>query len=421
MEQLNIALATIGVAVLVLGVCSRPLNRSVLPLPVAAFAIGILIGPVGMGTLDPATWAYPEKILEETARLTLGISLMGIALRIPPRYPFQHWRTFLVLLGLGMPLMFLISSLLAYWTLGVPFLLALLVGAAICPTDPVVASSIVTGNLAKESLPERFRHTLSTESGANDGLVFPFVLLPILLLEHTAASAWGQWLFTVVLWQTLGAVAFGVLLGWLAGRALNLAERKATIDHLSFLAVTLALTVGTLGLGKVVGMDSILAVFAAGVAFDQVVGGKDRAVESNIQESINLFFTLPAFMLFGVMIPLEKWLELGWGGLALAVLVLLLRRLPVLLLLRPLLPLWHDYRMVITAGYFGPIGISSLFYGMMILNKSGHEIAWTAGSLVVGASILGHGISAAPAARLYHRRYGSEPEAKQNSASGPVR
>lgn len=414
MEQLNIALATVGVVVLGLGLCSRPLNRSVVPLPVAAFFVGILLGPVGMGTLDPAAWAYPDKILEETARLTLGISLMGIALRIPRRYPLQHWRTFLVLLGVGMPLMFLISSLLAYWTLGIPFLLALLVGAAICPTDPVVASSIVTGKLAEDTLPGRFRHTLSFESGANDGLAFPFVLLPLLLLEYTAANAWSQWLFVVVLWQTLGAVAFGVFLGWLAGLALNLAEKKAAIDHPSFLAVTLALTVGTLGLGKLVGMDSILAVFAAGVAFDQVVGGKDRAVEGNIQESINLFFTLPAFVLFGVMIPLEGWLALGWPGLALAVLVLLLRRLPVLLLLRPLLPVWRDYRMAVTAGYFGPIGISAVFYGMMILNKSGQEIAWTAGSLVVCASILGHGVTAAPAARLYHRRYGSGAGGEQS-------
>lgn len=415
MEQLNIALATIGVVVLGLGFCSRPLNQSMVPLPVAAFFVGILIGPVGTGALDPATWGHPAKILEETARLTLGIALMGIALRLPRGYLWQHWRTFLVLLGLGMPLMFLVSSLLAYWVLGIPMLLALLVGAAICPTDPVVASSVVTGNLAKESLPERFRHTLSAESGANDGLAFPIVLLPLLLLEHTAASAGGQWLFTVVLWQTLGAVAFGALLGWLAGRMLNLAEKKATIDHSSFLAVTLALTVGTLGLGKLVGMDSILAVFAAGVAFDQVVGGEDRAAEDNIQESVNLFFTLPAFMLFGVMVPVASWLELGWRGLALAVLVLALRRLPVLLLLRPLLPLWRDYRMAVTAGYFGPIGISTVFYAMMILNKSGHEIAWTAGSLVVSASILAHGISAAPAARFYHRRYGSGRGEKQDS------
>jgi NhaP-type Na+/H+ or K+/H+ antiporter len=417
MDQLNIALSIIGVLVLVLCLGSRPLNRSIVPMPVAAFFAGILLGPLGLGALEPATWAYSEKILEETARLTLGISLMGIALRIPRLYPFQHWRTFLVLLGLGMPLMFLISSLLAYWTLGIPFLLALLVGAAICPTDPVVASSIVTSNLAKSSLPGRFRHTLSTESGANDGLAFPFVLLPLLLLEQTG-GVWSEWLFKVVLWQTLGAVAFGALVGWLAGRALNLAERKDAIDHPSFMAMTLALTVGTLGLGKVVGMDSILAVFAAGVAFDQVVDGKDRAVEGNIQESINLFFTLPAFMLFGVMIPLDKWVELGWGGLAFALSVLLLRRLPVLLLLRPLLPLWRDYRMAVTAGYFGPIGISAVFYGMMILNKSGQEIAWTAGSLVVCASILAHGMSAAPAAKYYHRRYGSEPLERRDSASG---
>lgn len=408
MEQFNIALATVGIVVLALGLFSRPLNRSVLPLPVAAFFIGAILGPEGLGALHPDTWGHPEKIMEETARLTLGISLMGIALRIPRRYPRQHWRTFLVLLGLGMPLMFMASSLIAYWTLGIPFLMALLIGAAICPTDPVVASSIVTGSLAKEALPGRFRHTLSTESAANDGLAFAFVMLPLLLLENPGAAAWQEWLVKVVLWQIGAAVVFGVALGWLVGKALNLAEEKATIDHSSFLAITLALTLAALGLGKVIGTDSILAVFAAGIAFDQVVGGKDRAVESNIQESVNLFFTLPIFVLFGLMMPVDKWLELGWRGIALAVLILLLRRLPVLLLLRPLMPLWKDYKMAVVGGYFGPIGISALFYGMMILSKSGHEIAWTAGSLVVCASILAHGLSAAPVARLYHKLYGSE-------------
>lgn len=408
MEQFNIALATVGIVVLALGLLSRPLNRSILPLPVAAFFIGAMLGPEGLGALHPERWGHPEKIMEETARLTLGISLMGIALRIPRRYPMKHWRTFLVLLGLGMPLMFMASSLIAYWTLGIPFLMALLIGAAICPTDPVVASSIVTGSLAREALPGRFRHTLSTESAANDGLAFAFVMLPLLLLENPGAAAWQEWLVKVVLWQIGAAVVFGVALGWLLGKALNLAEEKATIDHSSFLAITLALTLATLGLGKVIGTDSILAVFAAGIAFDQVVGGKDRAVESNIQESVNLFFTLPVFVLFGLMMPVEKWLELGWRGMALAVLILLLRRLPVLLLLRPIMPLWKDYKMAVVGGYFGPIGISALFYGMMILSKSGHEIAWTAGSLVVCASILAHGLSAAPVARLYHKLYGSE-------------
>lgn len=406
MEQFNIALATIGVVVLGLGLYSRPLNRSIFSLPVAAFGIGVILGPEGVGILNPEQWGHPEKLLEETAKLTLAISLMGIALRLPRRYPLMHWRTFLVLLGLGMPLMFLISSLIAYWTLGIPFLMALLVGAAICPTDPVVSSSIVTGNLAKDALPQRFRHTLSAESAANDGLAFAFVLLPLLLLEKTAANAWSEWLLEVVLWQIGGAILFGLLGGWIVGNALQLAEQKSTIDHSSFLAVTLALTIAILGLGELIGTDSILGVFAAGLAFDQVVGGKDRAVESNIQESVNLFFTLPAFVLFGLMIPVDKWLELGWRGVALVVLILLFRRLPVLLLLRPLMPLWRDYKMVITAGYFGPIGISALFYGMMILNRSGHEIAWTAGSLVVCASILGHGLSAAPAARLYRKYYG---------------
>lgn len=409
MDQLNLGLATVGVVVVGLGLLSQPLNRSVFSLPLMAFAAGLITGPVGLGLLDVATWGDPVKIMEEAARLTLGISLMGIALRIPRLYLFKNWKTFAVLLGLGMPLMFLVSSLLAYWVLGVPFLVAMLVGAAICPTDPVVASSMVTGSLAKESLPGRFRHTLSAESGANDGLAYPLVLLPILLLSgRDTATAWLEWLTRILLWEVGGAVVFGALAGWLFGRALVWAEVRKTIDHSSFLAATLALTVLVLGLGKLIGTDSLLAVFAAGIAFDQVVGGGERAEESSIQESVNLFFTLPVFILFGLMVPVADWLNLGWPGVVLAVLVLLLRRLPVLLLLRPVMPLWRDMHMAVTAGYFGPIGISALFYGMMVASKSGHNIAWTAGSLVVCASLLAHGMGAAPGAKLYARRYPHE-------------
>ena len=405
MDQFNLSLAAVGTVVLVLGMLSLPINRSYLSIPLLAFASGIVLGPIGLGLLNPDSWGHADKILEEGARLTLGISLMAIALRIPKNYPFLHWRSFVILLGLGMPLMFLMSSLLAHWFLGLPVLLAMLVGAAISPTDPVVASSIVTGGLARQNLPERFRHGLSTESAANDGLAYPLVMLPILLLDQSESSPWLSWLLTTLIWEVGGGLVFGALLGWCVGRSLLLAERNKTLDHSAFLATTLALTILALGLGKLLSFNSILAVFAAGVAFSELVGGADRAKEVQVQETVNLFFTLPVFVLFGLMLPVASWLELGWDGLVFAMAIMLLRRIPVILILSPIVPLWRDRRMALLGGHFGPIGISAMFYAMVILEQSGHEIAWTAGSLVVTTSLLVHGITAAPLARLWGRNH----------------
>ncbi len=405
MNQLNIALATVGTVVLVLGLLSRPLNRSIFSIPLLAFAAGIVLGPVGLNVLNPTQWGDQYKILEEAARLTLGFSLMAIAMRVPRRYPLKHWKSFAVLLGLGMPLMFAASSLLAYWTLGLPVLAAMLVGASICPTDPVVGSSVVTGGLAQDKLPGRFRHTLSVESGANDGLAYPLVLLPVLLLTQTSGGVWTEWAVRVLLWEVGGAIVLGAALGWVVAWALRYAEAKNTVDYPSFLATTLALTVLALGLGKVFGTDSILAVFAAGLVFDGYAAKTAGASEENVQEAANLFFTLPVFLLFGLMLPVDLWLELGWAGAALAVLILLFRRLPVIFLLRPIIPRWRDYPMALVGGWFGPIGISALFYAMLVLTHTGNDIAWAAGSLVVAASLVAHGVTAAPVAKLYGRRY----------------
>lgn len=403
MEQLNMALTVVGGLVLVVGLLSSPLDRSWLSAPLFAFLIGVALSPHGLSALDPMAWGDGKKMLEQTARLTLGVSLMGIALRLPPSYPFVHWRSLLVLLGIAMPAMFLISSLLTHWVMGLPLLLALLVGGTVCATDPVVASSIVTGGVAKQNLPDSYRHLLSCESGANDGLAFPLVLLPILLLSLPAGDAWLDWFGRVWLWEVGGGVLVGIALGWMTGRALQWSEARGLLDQPSFLSITLALTILVLGLGELLGTNSILGVFAAGLAFDQEVGGKDRSEEDNVQEAVNILLTMPVFVLFGLIAPWGEWRALGLEGLLLAVLVLLLRRLPIILLLRPWLPALRDWPITLIMGWFGPIGVSALYYATLISSRTGYDLAWTVGTLIVTASMVAHGITATPFAYRYGR------------------
>ena len=109
-------------------------------------------------------------------------------------------------------------------------------------------------------------------------------------------------------------------------------------------------------------------------------------------------------MLLGLALPWDKWLELGWGGLLLAVAVLLLRRLPALLLLRPFLPQLRGIQDALFMGWFGSIGVAALFYTFVSLRKTGLESAWVVGSLIICASIFAQGLTAVPFAQLYRKR-----------------
>jgi sodium/hydrogen antiporter len=123
-----------------------------------------------------------HTIVETLARLALGIGLVGVALRVPREYPRREWREIAVLIGFGMPLMWLSSTALVWVIAGLPFWVAALIGAMITPTDPIGASPVVTGELAERYLPGRVRHVISFESGANDGVSYLLVFLPLLLL-----------------------------------------------------------------------------------------------------------------------------------------------------------------------------------------------------------------------------------------------
>lgn len=399
---MNIALVTIGALVLVLGLLSNSIQKAPLSAPILALLVGVLVGPAVFGLLDPARWGDQQTILEEATRLTLAISLMGVALRLPEGFSLRNWRSLAVLLGLVMPFMWLASGLLVYLILGLPFLAALLVGAVITPTDPVVSSTIVTGSVAEKNLPARLRHILSAESGFNDVLAYPLILLPILLLTRPSGEAWSHWLTYTLLWEVLAAMVFGGLIGYGAGELVEWAEARETIGENFFLVYTIALSLIVLGAAKLVGTDGILAVFLAGLGFDLAVKG-DRAQQRQVQEAGTRFFILPIFALLGMSIPWQGWLELWWGGVLLVLAVLLLRRLPAVLATSPL-ERGRGRGEALFLGWFGPVGVAALYYANLSLRETGVEEAWTVGSLVICASVLVHGVTATPLTRLYGRR-----------------
>ena len=412
MNDVNIVLTVIGGLMLLQSLLHGLIyGKSLISSPMMALGTGVALGPLGFGVLDIQSWGDPRFILEETARLTLGIGLMGVALRLPRGYFARQWRDMLLLLGLLMPLMWLSTTVFVWWLLPLSVVPAMLVGAVLTPTDPVVASSIVVGPAAEKNLPTRLRHVISAESGANDGLAYPFVLLPILLLTLPQDDVWTHWLVETVLHEVIGAALLGVLIGWLAGHLLLRFLGERGVGHLSLLSYTLALSLFLLGAAKLLGTDGVLAVFIGGLAYDWVIRDEGQKKQEHIQEAIAQFFTLPAFALLGLAIPFDAWVDLGWTAVWIAAGIPLLRRLPALLLLAPaLLRLpggnYRSWRDILFSGWFGPVGIAAVFYATLVTGRSDVQAAWTVGSLVVCASIVGHGISANPLIALYGKRGG---------------
>ncbi|WP_414468595.1 cation:proton antiporter [Methanobacterium sp. ACI-7] len=401
MNDPNVILVLIMGAILAAGLLSSLIKESFSPsIPLLMLIFGIIIGPIGFNAINIGT---NYQLVEEATRITLAISLMGVALRIPRTFTPKNWKSIAVVLLLVMPLMFLSSGILVYFIIGLPLGIAMLIGAAVTPTDPVVASSIVTGKFAENKISKRIRHFISVESGANDGLALPFVLLVIFFLEHSH-NLFQKWIFEAVLYEVGVALLLGLLIGIIAGYLLKIAEDKKIIEQINFLSYTLAISLLTVGIGALINVDGIFAVFIAGLAFDQVIKGKERAEEEKFQESINRFFVLPIFILIGATIPGGAWFNLGGVGVILCVAILLFRRLPFILALKPFMGTLKDYKDALFVGWFGPIGVAAVYYLSFSLNKLGIPQVWEIGTLIIFSSILVHGITASPITRLYHKR-----------------
>ena len=405
MDQLNLALLAIGGLTLLLSLIAGLIHDRIyfLSEPLVAVILGVAVGPAGVDLLSLSAWGDPFHIIEQAARLTVGLAVMGAALRLPQRYFQEHVTAMTVVLLPGMLGMWVVSSGLIYLLLAVEPWVALLVGAVVTPTDPVLAGTIVTGHTARENIPGPVRNLLTGESGANDGLAYLFVFLPILVLEHPIERALTDWVFVTLLWEVALAVILGAVIGSVTGYVEKESSEHDALEETSLLSVTVALTFAVLGGVKLLGSEGILAAFVAGLAFNRFAEVSDEADEQKIQETVLRLFTFPVFVIFGIAIPWEQWVALGWVGPALVVAILLLRRVPVLFSTRRLAPQVGSTRDALFVGWFGPIGIAALFYAVVSYRILGYEIIWPTVSLVIAGSTLVHGITSTPFSKWYGR------------------
>lgn len=403
MDAFDALLSVLAATTLVLGLVSGlTRNKVMISEPVIACAAGFIVGPHLLSWVDLESLGEPSTLVEQTARLTIAVAVIGAAIRLPKPY-FSGSRLTGVAMTLGPAMVFMwgASTLCAWWLLGLDWWAALLVGAIVTPTDPVLASSIVTGSLAKQAVPARLRLLLTAESGANDGLAYLFVLLPLFCLLHPTGKAFTQWLIEGLLLGVLMSVAVGLLIGFVAGVLIRRSESAHTMEETSLVTAALSLSLFTVGFVKLLGGNEILAVFAAGVVFRDVVTKHDDEENEKFQESAKRFFELPVFVMFGMTLPIKEWEKLGLPLLALVLAILFVRRLPFFILARRLVPQLHSTKDALFVGWFGPIGIAALFYALHAQRHGGPDILWPAVSAVVLASIVVHGLTSTLGARHY--------------------
>ncbi len=398
MKDVHVVYAVIGSAGLVLALFSRSIRNLPLSEPMTALLLGVVVGPQLLDLVDLSEQTR-ELFLLEGSRLLLAWSVMAAALRFPAASLRPVLRAVVVLLVLVMPLAALVGGVAAL-LLGVPVALAAVIGACLSPTDPVLAASVVTGKPAEHGIPGRLRRMLTVESGANDGLALPLVAVAIAF-----ATPGGDVVASIgrIAWQVLGASLIGIAMGGLAGWALRAATRHRDLENGPRLAFTLLLAVAVLGVCRLAETDGVLGAFVAGLGYNYMAPGSDREPQDGIDEAINRYAVLPLFLLLGVTLPWEQWAMFGPAALGFVAAVLLVRRLPFVLMLSK--PLGLTLPDALFAGWFGPVGVSAVFYLALSAEEGVSDPrVFAAGTLAVAVSVVAFGLTSAPFRKAYTRR-----------------
>jgi NhaP-type Na+/H+ or K+/H+ antiporter len=429
----------LGLALLLAIVLPQVTRRIALSPPMVLVALGMLIGllplPDGVSLEPEANRAVVMHVTE----FCVLVSLMGVGLAIDRTLDLRSltsWRTWSPvwrLLAVTMPATILGVALLGWWVAGLTPAVALLLGAVLAPTDPVLASDVQVGEPLTEDIddgdgpdedrPTRdddIRFSLTAEAGLNDGLAFPFVHLALLLMAGSFAILdTGAWLG----WYVVGKVVLGVLIGLGAGWALGRQAFRARLDSLRLAdqgepLLALAGLLAAYGAAEILGGYGFLAVFTCAMSLRAAERRHSYQREMHgLVERLERLVTLLVLLVLGMAMTRGLLSHLDWRAVMLALaLVLVVRPLTGYVALSAVPRTDHldgglDRGERLAVAFFGVRGVGSLFY--LAYATSHHEVPgeswlWSTVAFTVVISVLLHGVTATPAmSRLDARREAS--------------
>ena len=438
--------ALAGAALLLAVVLPVLLRRLAISAPIVLVAVGAGLGLLP-GSGDSFSPTEKRELVEHLAELTVIVALMGVGLALDRplswrRFtPWRRWDATWRLLALAMPATIAAVALLGWWAMGLAPAAALLLGAALAPTDPVLASDVqVSAPSATSEDPEEIderdevRFALTSEAGLNDGLAFPFAHAAVLLATTGPVTEWG---LTWLAWDLVGMVVVGIAIGTATGWALSKVAfgrrerpRDAHLAEVGEPLLALAAVLLSYGLAELAQGYGFLAVFVCAMTLRSAERGSEyhQHMHGTIAR-LEQLLTLAMLLLLGISLSNGLLEPLTWAAASVGVLlVLVIRPLTAFVALR-IGPRTHAADAeVITRGettviaFFGVRGIGSLFYLAWALGETSafgdEDLLWATVGFTIVLSVLVHGIAATPVMRrldIGRERVAAEREQEQDA------
>lgn len=394
MDEFNILVFVVGLALM--GAALLPLRLQKIPisLPII-YLVGGLILPFmlpDISWIDPMTYSFTAQRLTE---IVVILSLVSAGLKIDRLVGWETWNSTWRLLGITMPLCIIALAIGSYIMMGFSLAAAVLLGAVMAPTDPVLASDVHVGPAGSEDEHE-VRFALTSEAGLNDSLAYPFVNLALVLAASgLAVEGLVQWFAVDVLWKLAAGLGMGIISGHIIATIVH-RYSQGTAAREGF--VSLGLTLLTYGVTELIYGYGFLAVFVAARAFrrHELNDNEYNKELHSFSEQVELFLMSILLVMLGASISQGLFYVLTWEAIVLA--------FAFVLLIRPLSGMIGLAGSGIDTGHkwiisvFGIRGIGSFFYLAYALNHSNigekyGDVLWATAGFIVVLSIFLHGIT----------------------------
>jgi sodium/hydrogen antiporter len=389
----DIILLAVGFIFLLLSFLRHALAQFPVSVAMVFIVIGVLLAIFipDLPAVDPVdNGAFVERVSE----LAVIISLMGVGLKLDRPIGWHTWNSTWRLLAVTMPLSILALALAGFYFVNIPLAAAVLLGAVLAPTDPVLASDVQVGPpMSGDTSEEKF--ALTSEAGLNDGLAFPFVNLAVVLsLSGLASDALLQWFTLDVVWKIFS----GVLLGGLIGHGIAvLFMRFCGNNSITDGFIAIALTLFTYGATELIHGYGFIGVFVAAVMFRRYEREHEyhQALHSFSEQMEQLIMSL-MLILFGIAI--------GQGLLSVLSLQAVVLGLLFLFLIRPVSGILamagtkQTLNTRLNISWFGIRGIGTFYYLAHGLNHASIDetharMIWAVAGFIVLLSVVLHGLT----------------------------